>query len=228
MEYSTRLFLCTSVCAEHTGITPGRRLGSEKDAPVPQSRAHQREQPEEPVGCLRGLLIRGARRLPPGFCDVRSPTGCLSIIPYERGYSSCIRSIGERVPRPGPQCASDGVTSRISPTDKTSVVEVVLDAQPVHGIVATMLEIPEAIGSTGVTTKTVRTHIARVFLVAKDNTDTGTISRDMAKTEVSHSLPVPTEIAPWDRTPDATTVTESFILHEIAHSFWKAVHRIQR
>ncbi|KAL8599334.1 hypothetical protein ACOMHN_008049 [Nucella lapillus] len=83
----------------------------EKDAPVPQSRVHQREQPEEPVGCLRGLLIRGARRLPPGFCDVRSPTGCLSIILYERGYSSCIRSIGERVPRPGPQCASDGVSS---------------------------------------------------------------------------------------------------------------------
>ncbi|KAL8560478.1 hypothetical protein ACOMHN_052174 [Nucella lapillus] len=116
---------------------------------------------------------------------------------------------------------------------KISVVEVVLDAQPVHGIVATMWEIPEAIGSTGVTTKTVRTHIARVFLVAKDNTGTGTISRDMAKTEVSHSLhgaiiTVPTEIAPRDRTPDATTVTESFILHEIAHSFWKAVHRIQR
>ncbi|KAL8568893.1 hypothetical protein ACOMHN_061469 [Nucella lapillus] len=96
-----------------------------------------------------------------------------------------------------------------------------------------MWEIPEAIGSTGVTTKTVRTHIARVFLVAKDNTGTGTISRDMAKTEVSHSLhgaiiTVPTEIAPRDRTPDATTVTESFILYEIAHSFWKAVHRIQR
>ncbi|KAL8578760.1 hypothetical protein ACOMHN_045748 [Nucella lapillus] len=50
-------------------------------------------------------------RLPPGFCDVRSPTGCLSIILYERGYSSCIRSIGERVPKPGPQCASDGVSS---------------------------------------------------------------------------------------------------------------------
>ncbi|KAL8599840.1 hypothetical protein ACOMHN_038413 [Nucella lapillus] len=96
---------------EHTGITPGRHLGGEKDAPVPQSRAHQREQPEEPVGCLRGLLIRGARRLPPGLCDVRSPTGCLSIILYEKGYSSCIRSIGERVPRPGPQCASDGVSS---------------------------------------------------------------------------------------------------------------------
>ncbi|KAL8574198.1 hypothetical protein ACOMHN_053519 [Nucella lapillus] len=53
----------------------------------------------------------------------------------------------------------------------------------------------------------------------------------MAKTEVSHSLhgaiiTVPTEIAPRDRTPDATTVTESIILHEIAHSFWKAVHRI--
>ncbi|KAL8585897.1 hypothetical protein ACOMHN_019312 [Nucella lapillus] len=76
-----------------------------------ESRAHQREQPEEPVGCLRGLLIRGARRLPPGFCDVRSPTGCLSIILYERGYSSCIRSIGERVPRPGPQYASDGVST---------------------------------------------------------------------------------------------------------------------
>ncbi|KAL8609097.1 hypothetical protein ACOMHN_030438 [Nucella lapillus] len=89
----------------------GRRLGGEKDAPVLQSRAHQREQPEEPVGCLRGLLIRGARRLPLGFCDVRSPTGCLSIILYERGYSSCIRSIGERVPRPGPQCASYGVSS---------------------------------------------------------------------------------------------------------------------
>ncbi|KAL8592817.1 hypothetical protein ACOMHN_045971 [Nucella lapillus] len=96
---------------KHTGITPGRRLGSEKDAPVPQSRAHQREQPEEPVGCLRGLLIRGARRLPPEFCDVRSPTSCLSIILYERGYSSCIRSIGERVPRPGPQYASDGVST---------------------------------------------------------------------------------------------------------------------
>ncbi|KAL8572695.1 hypothetical protein ACOMHN_049824 [Nucella lapillus] len=95
----------------HQGIAPGRRLGGEKDAPVPQSRAHQREQPEEPVGCLRGLLIRGARRLPPGFCDVRSPTGCLSIILYERGYSSYIRSISERVPRPGPQCASDGVLS---------------------------------------------------------------------------------------------------------------------
>ncbi|KAL8585224.1 hypothetical protein ACOMHN_013239 [Nucella lapillus] len=101
----------SKIRAEHTGITPGRRLGSEKDAPVPQSRAHQREQPEEPVGCLRGLLIRGARRLPPEFCDVRSPTGCLSIILYERGYSSCIRSIGERVPRPGPQYASDGVST---------------------------------------------------------------------------------------------------------------------
>ncbi|KAL8572606.1 hypothetical protein ACOMHN_017240 [Nucella lapillus] len=99
------------IVLEHTGITPGRRLGGEKDAPVPQSRAHQREQPEEPVGCLRGLLIRGARRLPPGLFDVRSPTGCLSIILYERGYSNCIRGIGERVPRPGPQCASDGVSS---------------------------------------------------------------------------------------------------------------------
>ncbi|KAL8620557.1 hypothetical protein ACOMHN_028060 [Nucella lapillus] len=98
-------------CDNTQASPPGRRLGSEKDAPVPQSRAHQREQPEEPVGCLRGLLIRGARRLPPEFCDVRSPTGCLSIILYERGYSSCIRSIGERVPRPGPQYASDGVST---------------------------------------------------------------------------------------------------------------------
>ncbi|KAL8599841.1 hypothetical protein ACOMHN_038414 [Nucella lapillus] len=111
-RYMNLKYLYQEFCVlkEHTSITPGRRLGGEKDAPVPQSRAHQREQPEEPVGCLRGLLIRGARRLPPGLCDVRSPTGCLSIILYERGYSSCIRSIGERVPRPGPQCASDGVS----------------------------------------------------------------------------------------------------------------------